>query len=554
MDGNKDREKRAILIIDNDQTGAARLRSLINENAYQVYTAGTLKEARMLAEEKSVIVALLALGRPGLDPGSIIKNLKRAKENVQIPVIVILERFVEDLVASALKAGAVDYLAWPVDSQELARRTGVYARLKEDHRSVAESLERYEEHFGVSDVGLFFTSKGGELLECNEALVKMLGYDRKDELLQRNVDETIYFNPKERKRFRKAIEEKGMVKDFRVTFRRKGGDPLSILISGQVVRDDDGGIVGYRGKNIPLMESGPTFPRKGLLKGFLPRLSGGFYSLFSATELLGQRYEKVDRLGIGSFGEVWKVRNIEKDPPDVYVAKIPLGKKLNAKFEKESRILSKLAGHVNIPRVNEIIKIKDKIVLIQEFVQGKTLNEVIERELEETEVESVMVQLFDVVAHAHDIGIIHRDIKPENVMVKPDGTLKLLDFGAAKELKDKEMSNTVTGSRPFMSPEQIMGKSQRRSDVWALGVVMYVLYTGMFPFYHDVEKVLMDMILEVPPSPPSKFNPELDPEIERIILKCLEKNPENRYPDARALQADITGSFPDYGKIILPLY
>ena len=554
MDGNKDREKRAILIIDNDRAGAARLRSLLNENAYQVYTAGTLKEAQMLAEEKSVIVALLAIGRSGLDPGRIIKNLKRAKDDVQIPVIVILESFVEDLVASALKAGAVDYLTWPVDSQELARRTGVHARLKEDHSSVTESLESYEEHFGVSDVGLFFTSKGGELLECNEALVKMLGYDRKDELLQRNVEETIYFNPKERKRFRKAIEEKGMVKDFRVTFRRKGGDPLSILISGQVVRNDDGGIVGYRGKNIPLMELDPTFSRKGLLKGLLPRLSGGFYSLFSATELLGQRYEKVDRLGIGSFGEVWKVRNIEKDPPDVYVAKIPLSKKLNAKFEKEARILSRLAGHVNIPKVNEVIKIKDKRVLIQEFVQGKTLNEVIERELDEKEVESVMAQLFDVVAHAHDMGIIHRDIKPENVMVKPDGVIKLLDFGAAKELKDKEMSDTVTGSRPFMSPEQIMGKSQRRSDVWALGVVMYVLYTGMFPFYHDVEKVLMDMILEVPPSPPSKFNQKLDPEIERIILKCLEKTPENRYPDARALQNDITGSFPNYGKNILPLF
>jgi serine/threonine protein kinase len=179
---------------------------------------------------------------------------------------------------------------------------------------------------------------------------------------------------------------------------------------------------------------------------------------------------------------------------------------------------------------------------------------VIERELEETEIESVMIQLIDVVAHAHDKGIIHRDIKPENVMVKPDGTIKLLDFGAAKELKDIEMSSTVTGSRPFMSPEQIMGKSQRRSDVWALGVVMYVLYTGMFPFYHDVEKVLMDMILEVPASPPSKFNPELDPEIERIILKCMEKNSENRYPDARALQADIIKSFPNYGKNILPLY
>ena len=433
MDGNKDRGKRAILIIDNDRAGAERLRSLLNENAYQVYTAGTLKEAQMLAEEKSVIVALLAIGRSGLDPGRIIKNLKRTKDDVQIPVIVILESFVEDLVASALKAGAVDYLTWPVDSQELARRTGVYARLKEDHTSVTDR-------------------------------------------------------------------------------------------------------------------------RKGFLKGLLPRLSNGFHSLFNTTELLGQRYEKVDRLGIGSFGEVWKVRDIEKDPSDIYVAKIPLSKKLNAKIEKEARILNNIAGHAGVAEMREVIEEKNKIVLIQEFVFGKTLFEVIERELEETEVESVMIQLIDVVAHAHDIGIIHRDIKPGNIIVKPDGTLKLLDFGAAKELKDKEMSNTVTGSRPFMSPEQIMGKSQRRSDVWALGVVMYVLYTGMFPFYHDVEKVLMDMILEVPPSPPSKFNQELDPEIERIILKCLEKTPENRYPDARALQNDITGSFPNYGKNILPLY
>jgi PAS domain S-box-containing protein len=554
MDWNKDRGKRAILIIDKDRDGAEKLKNLLNENAYQVYTAGKLKEARRLAEEKSIIVALLCMGRSDLDSEKIIKNLRRSKDDAQIPVIVILESFVEDLVASALKAGAVDYLTWPVDSQELARRVGVYARLKEDQNSVTKSLERYREHFGKSDAGLFFTSKGGELLECNEALIKMLGYDRKDELLHRNVEETIYFDPKERKRFRIAIEEKGMVKDFRVTFRRKGGDPISILISGQVVRDDDGDIIGYRGKNIPLMESGLTLPRKGLLKELLPRLSEGFYSLFSATELLGQRYEKLDRLGLGSFGEVWKVRNMEKDPPEVYVAKIPLSKKLNAKFEKEARILYNLAGHAGVPEICEVIEEKSKVVLIQEFVIGKTLFEVIERELEETEIESVMIQLIDVVAHAHDKGIIHRDIKPENVMVKPDGAIKLLDFGAAKELKDIDMSSTVTGSRPFMSPEQIMGKSQRRSDVWALGVVMYVLYTGMFPFYHDVEKVLMDMILEVLPSPPSKFNKELNPEIERIILKCLEKSPESRYTDARALQKDITGCFPNYGKNILPLY
>jgi serine/threonine protein kinase len=259
-------------------------------------------------------------------------------------------------------------------------------------------------------------------------------------------------------------------------------------------------------------------------------------------------------LGIGSFGEVWKIKDVTKDPPEIFVAKIPLSKKLNAKIEKEAHILRRLAGQEGVPKVYEMIEIKSKSVLIQEFILGKTLYEVIDRELEEKEVESVVIQLIDVVAHAHDIGIIHRDIKPGNVMVRPDGTINLLDFGAAKELKEKEMSATVTGSRPYMAPEQIMGKSQRRSDVWALGVVMYVLYTGMFPFYHEVEKVLMDIILRIPPPPPSKFNEALDPEIERIILKCLEKSPENRYPDARALKEAITGSFPGYGKNILSLY
>jgi serine/threonine protein kinase len=293
---------------------------------------------------------------------------------------------------------------------------------------------------------------------------------------------------------------------------------------------------------------------KRLLTGLLPRLSRGFHSLFSASELLGYRYEKAARLGLGSFGEVWKVRDMLMDPPEIYVAKIPLHKKLNPKVKKEARILRNLAGHASVPLVSEVIDVKNKKVLIQEFVQGKTLSEVIERELEKKEVESVVIQILDVVAHAHDIGIIHRDIKPGNIMVKPDGAIKLLDFGAAKELKENEMSGTVTGSRPYMSPEQIMGKSQRRSDVWALGVVMFVLYTGMLPFYHDVEKVLMDMILELPVPSPSKFNENIDPELERIILKCLEKRVENRYVDARSLMEDITATFPGYGEKLLTLY
>ena len=435
MDQTPYGKKRVVLVIDSEQIRGARLKKTLNKYGYRVYTAMDLKEARRTLAEKKIDVALLSMKQSDFSHEQFIKDLKLKK-----PMIVILESFSEELAASALKAGAADFLACPIDSKELIKRIGVYARMESD-----------------------------------------VDYDR-----------------------------------FRIDICapvEKGGYP-----------------------------------------GFWKRIFRSSYPRSTEKELMKQRYEKLDRLGIGSFGEVWKVKDVTKDPPEIFVAKIPLDKKLNAKFEKEARILGCLAGHAGVPKVFEIIEVMNKKALIQEFIVGKTLYEVIERDLEEKEVESVVIQLTDVVAHAHDLGVVHRDIKPENVMVRPDGTIKLLDFGAAKELKEKEMSATVTGSRPYMAPEQIMGKSQRRSDVWAIGVVMYVLYTGMYPFYHKVEKVLMDIILSTPPSPPSKFNEALDQKIERIIMKCLEKKPENRYPNAKALKEDLLASIPDYGKMILPLY
>ena len=424
-------KKNAVLIIDSDLAGAEKIKSLIVESDYRVYSVGTPKEAQKIMAEKKMDVILLTLRSPYHAPEILITKLQQNKSDPMPPVIVILESFEEEVIAAALKVGAVDFLTFPVDSRELIRRVGVQ--------------------------------------------VRMLSSDS-DPIPKRSPDR------------------------------------------------------------------------------LLTRLLGGLYPRPSASELLDDRYEKLARLGVGSFGEVWKVRDIKKAPPMIYVAKIPLSKKLNAKIEKEAQILGRLDDHEGVPKVLEVIGVENSKVLIQEFVSGKTLDEMIEREFEAKEVESVVIQLTNVVAYAHELGIIHRDIKPSNVMVRPDGFIKLLDFGAAKELKEKEFSATVTGSRPYMSPEQIMGRSQKRSDVWALGVVMYVLYTGMFPFYHEVEKVLMDMILEYPPSAPSKFNGALDPKIEQIILKCLVKNPENRYLDAGALREEITNSFPGYGAVILPLY
>jgi DNA-binding response OmpR family regulator/predicted Ser/Thr protein kinase len=430
-------KKRIVLVVNGEQAQGVRLSKILNKYGYQVYTAMDLKDARqVLVEKKKIDVILLILKQFNLSIEQFLIGLKSGK-----PTIVIMESFSEELAASALKAGAVDFLACPIDPMELIKRIGVYARM-----------------------------------------------------------------------------------------------------------GDDGDFSRLRIEVVAPIEKEENHP------GFWKRIIQNLFYKSTEKELMDLRYEKLERLGIGSFGEVWKVEDVKKDPPEIFVAKIPLDKKLNAKFEKEARILRHLAGHDGVPKIFELIEVMNKKVLIQEFIVGKTLYELIERDLEEKEVESVIIQLTDVVAHAHDLGVVHRDIKPENVMVQSNGTIKLLDFGAAKELKEKEMSATVTGSRPYMAPEQIMGKSQRRSDVWAIGVVMYVLYTGMFPFYHEVEKVLMDIILRTPPSKPSKFNEALDQEVERIIMKCLEKNPENRYPNAKALKEDLLASISDYGREILPLY
>jgi CheY-like chemotaxis protein len=431
MDPIPAKKMTTVLVIDRDHDEILKFRKLLIENDYQVYAADNLETAQKVIVEKSVDAILLLLRHPDQEPDKSIIALRPKKEDPGIPIIVILECFMKDVAVSALKAGAADFLTFPVESKELIERLCVQIRM--------------------------FSQ-----------------------------------------------------------------------------------------------QSKPKFG--GGVKRLMAKLLSGLFPRSSTQEIIGGRYEKLGRLGIGSFGEVWKVKDIEEIPPSIYVAKIPLSKNFNAKIEKEARILERLSDHACVPKFREIIEEKNKTILIQEFVVGKTLFEVIERELTNKEVESIVIQLTDVVAYAHDLEIIHRDIKPGNVMVRPDGTITLLDFGVAKELKGKTFSETVTGSRPYMSPEQIMGKSQRRSDVWAIGVVMYVLYTGMFPFYHEVEKILMDMILEIPPSFPRKFNEDLDVKIEGIIMKCLEKEPLKRYPHAKALKEDLLASIPDYGKTILPLY
>lgn len=299
--------------------------------------------------------------------------------------------------------------------------------------------------------------------------------------------------------------------------------------------------------------------REGILHRLVHRIRAVFERLFGAGPSEGEmppqisvdaarvldQWEKIRRLGFGSFGEVWLLKHI--DGRNMAVAKIPHEEKLNRKFLVEAAILGRLRDHPNAVKLLDVMKTGGKVILIQEYVSGKTLQELIDEGLDAQGKEKYFLQLLDVVAFAHRQHIMHRDIKPENILITPEGVLKLLDFGTAKDVTRRSISSTVIGSRPYMAPEQIMGRSRLASDVWALGVILYALATEYLPFYSENEKELMDLILESPPQSPRDLCPDIPEALERIILRCLEKDWKNRYHNAGLLQKALLEAFPRFG-------
>jgi PAS domain S-box-containing protein len=556
-------EKRRIVIIDSQEQDVRNLQDNLEDEDYQVAVAFNSKDGLELCQNILPALVLLAIQSPGLNGLKILQSLKKRRTTRDLPVLILLEKFDEEYAAQALHLGAADYVLKTAGRDLLLRRVGVLARVRQQDRQRREIISRYREFFDGEQQGLFLSSPEGRFLDVNRNLIRMLGYDSREELLGIDITKDLYWDSEDRERFQKVIETQGFIKDYKVNFKRKDGQKLTILLNGEVVRDESGAIIGYEGYNLDVTgQTGAAEPSEdhseehGFLGRFLKRfihkvlpLSGDFFSLMKMTELIAERYEKVELLERGSYGEVWKVRDTEKEGhAPYYVAKIPMNKEFNDKFRQEAEICQKLEGHPNTIKIIDVVEHRGRVVLIQEFVAGSSLLELIYGSMGESEKERIILQLVDVVAHAHKNRIVHRDIKPENVLIRSDGLLKLLDYGVAKELKDKKLSSTMVGSRPYMSPEQIMGESQIASDVWALGVVIYMIYTKMLPFVEENEKALMDLILNREPDPPRQLEPDIPVELERIILKCLRKDPKERFANAEVLKETILDTFPRFGK------
>jgi serine/threonine-protein kinase len=251
-------------------------------------------------------------------------------------------------------------------------------------------------------------------------------------------------------------------------------------------------------------------------------------------------YDLLEEIGRGGMATVCKAID-SRDGSEVAVKvlspTISGDNRFVRRFQRESSLLADLS-HPNIVPVIGYGESKGMVYMVMPYVQGETLQARIERgRIKKRDRERWIVQLADALRFAHEKGVIHRDVKPSNVLIDKSGNALLTDFGLAREV---EGSNTLTGSMllgtpAYMAPEQGRGaKTDSRSDQYSFGVILYQLVTGKLPFEADSPMGTVLKHIQEPVPRPSRFVRDMSPALERVILKCLAKDPEYRYPSVGA--------------------
>jgi eukaryotic-like serine/threonine-protein kinase len=260
--------------------------------------------------------------------------------------------------------------------------------------------------------------------------------------------------------------------------------------------------------------------------------------------ILNQRYEIIKEIGLGGMGHVYKARDRDLDEIvalKVLRAEISTDPVIQKRFLREIKV-TRMIAHPYVVKVFDTGKYKGNRYISMEYIEGISLDEWLKKAKPETRaLLATSVKIMQGVQAAHLQGIIHRDLKPQNVLMDKFVNPHVLDFGIARSMDNVDAtSGQIMGSPKYMSPEQIQGKDlDVRSDQYAIGVLMFYMFTGEEPFTGEDPRTIVLKHLSQPPPDMLKLNPQLPDWLHRIILKTLEKDRNQRYSSLKEVMDDI---------------
>jgi len=297
-------------------------------------------------------------------------------------------------------------------------------------------------------------------------------------------------------------------------------------------------------------DAGPD-PRSGRPSGDIPDLTETLETPkeeLTTGSTFAERYQIIEELGKGGMGRVYKAHDTkirEKIALKLIKPEIAKDKKTIERFGNELRLARKIR-HKNVCGMFDLGEEKGTHYITMEFVPGEDLRSSIRRfgQLPIGKSISIANQICEGLAEAHRLGVVHRDLKSSNIMIDKEGNVRIMDFGIARSLEAKGITDAgvMIGTPEYMSPEQVEGKEvDQQSDIYSLGIILYEMVTGRLPFEGDTPFTIgMKHKGEIPQNP-KEFNSQISDDLNRLILRCLEKDKETRYQSAGEVRAGLEG-------------
>jgi serine/threonine protein kinase/Tfp pilus assembly protein PilF len=307
---------------------------------------------------------------------------------------------------------------------------------------------------------------------------------------------------------------------------------------------------GNCGTSLSPPDKAPPQPTKTLLASMRDLTIGSKFA---------GRYQVIEELGKGGMGKVYKVQDTkieEKIALKLLNLEFAPGDKTLERFRNELKLARKIS-HRHVCRMYDLNEAEGMPYITMEYVSGEDLKSLIRRIGQFTVGKAVFIarQVCEGLTEAHRLSVVHRDLKPQNIMIDSDGNVKVMDFGIARSLKTKGITDTgeIFGTPEYMSPESLEGKEvDGRTDIYALGIILYEMLTGRVPFEGDTPlTVALKQKTEIPKDP-RNVNTQIPENLSHVILKCMNKEKGKRYKDTEELTAElekIEGGVPDTDKI-----